>query len=100
MDVTSKRLSEVDPWAYEHFTKELRLCANFAEYRRKPHLVERLLAALPLAIVSGKCACGDRGCHAYGFYFDSADSGAVYSLAFQTPPLGTAFSSTICPTEH
>jgi hypothetical protein len=91
MDVTGKRLSEVDPWAYEHFMKELRLCANFPEYMGKPELVKRLLADLPSAIVSRKCDCGDHGCHAYSFYFDSPDPGHIYSLAFQTPPRWDSF---------
>jgi hypothetical protein len=91
MDVIGKRLSEVDPWAYEHFMEQLRSCANFPEYMGEPELVERLLADLPSAIVSRKCGCGDPGCHAYSIIFDPTNSGPVYSLAFDTPPLWYSF---------
>ncbi len=91
-DVIGKRLSEVDPWAYEQFMDQLRLCANFPEYMGVPELVERFLADLPSAIVRRKCGCGDPGCHTYDFYFEStADSRDVSSLAFDTPSLWYSF---------
>ena len=87
MDVIGKRLSEVDPWAYEHFMNELRACITYPELMRKPELVERIFTDLPLAIIRRKCDCGGHGCHAYSFYVDSPDPGHVSSLAFQRPLL-------------